>query len=109
MFLDTILPSRDENGVRPAIGQRTRLSKGDIAQARKLYRCPGTDIFTMRPQCVYMCMCVAKEETKDDACLSACIFGVKLARLFSLKGTEVKLSNLFFHVTLPSVIFRAVP
>eukprot|EP00064_Thunnus_orientalis_P009008 superscaffoldBa00001111_g9031 len=41
MFLDTILPSRDENGVRPAIGQRTRLSKGDIAQARKLYRCPG--------------------------------------------------------------------
>uniref|UniRef100_A0A087XPJ8 Metalloendopeptidase n=1 Tax=Poecilia formosa TaxID=48698 RepID=A0A087XPJ8_POEFO len=41
MFLDTILPSRDENGVRPAIGQRTRLSKGDIAQARKLYRCPA--------------------------------------------------------------------
>ncbi|TNM85724.1 hypothetical protein fugu_007995 [Takifugu bimaculatus] len=45
MFLDTILPSRDENGVRPAIGQRTRLSKGDIAQARKLYRCPGTGTF----------------------------------------------------------------
>ena len=42
MFLDTILPSRDDNGIRPAIGQRTRLSKGDIAQARKLYRCPGT-------------------------------------------------------------------
>ncbi|XP_037545766.1 dorsal-ventral patterning tolloid-like protein 1 [Nematolebias whitei] len=41
MFLDTILPSRDDNGVRPAIGQRTRLSKGDIAQARKLYRCPA--------------------------------------------------------------------
>ncbi|XP_067324813.1 tolloid-like protein 1 isoform X1 [Anolis sagrei] len=39
MFLDTILPSRDDNGIRPAIGQRTRLSKGDIAQARKLYRC----------------------------------------------------------------------
>uniref|UniRef100_A0A8C7N2H7 Metalloendopeptidase n=1 Tax=Oncorhynchus kisutch TaxID=8019 RepID=A0A8C7N2H7_ONCKI len=41
MFLDTILPSRDENGIRPAIGQRTRLSKGDISQARKLYRCPA--------------------------------------------------------------------
>jgi hypothetical protein len=41
MFLDTILPNRDDNGIRPAIGQRTRLSKGDIAQARKLYRCPG--------------------------------------------------------------------
>ncbi|KAG7279561.1 LOW QUALITY PROTEIN: hypothetical protein CRUP_034663, partial [Coryphaenoides rupestris] len=46
MFLDTILPSRDDNGIRPAIGQRTRLSKGDIAQARKLYRCPGTDPLT---------------------------------------------------------------
>nr|XP_020832003.1 tolloid-like protein 1 isoform X2 [Phascolarctos cinereus] len=41
MFLDTILPSRDDNGIRPTIGQRTRLSKGDIAQARKLYRCPA--------------------------------------------------------------------
>ncbi|XP_059820855.1 dorsal-ventral patterning tolloid-like protein 1 isoform X3 [Hypanus sabinus] len=41
MFLDTILPGRDENGIRPAIGQRARLSKGDIAQARKLYRCPA--------------------------------------------------------------------
>ncbi|XP_069600291.1 tolloid-like protein 1 isoform X1 [Ranitomeya imitator] len=41
MFLDTILPSRDDNGVRPSIGQRTRLSAGDIAQARKLYRCPA--------------------------------------------------------------------
>ncbi|XP_044537617.1 tolloid-like protein 1 [Gracilinanus agilis] len=41
MFLDTILPARDENGIRPAIGQRTRLSKGDISQARKLYRCPA--------------------------------------------------------------------
>ncbi|XP_063314268.1 tolloid-like protein 1 isoform X2 [Pelobates fuscus] len=41
MFLDTILPSRDENGLRPPIGQRTRLSNGDIAQARKLYRCPA--------------------------------------------------------------------
>ncbi|KAK3522944.1 hypothetical protein QTP86_009742, partial [Hemibagrus guttatus] len=40
MFLGTILPSRDENGVRPAIGQRTRLSKGDISQTKKLYRCP---------------------------------------------------------------------
>ena len=41
IFLDTILPKYDINGVRPSIGQRTRLSKGDIAQARKLYRCPG--------------------------------------------------------------------
>ncbi|KAJ7410896.1 hypothetical protein WISP_105653 [Willisornis vidua] len=41
MFLDTILPSRDDNGIRPPIGQRARLSKGDIAQARKLYRCPA--------------------------------------------------------------------
>ncbi|XP_060917704.1 bone morphogenetic protein 1-like isoform X4 [Labrus mixtus] len=39
IFLDTILPRYDINGVRPPIGQRTRLSKGDIAQARKLYKC----------------------------------------------------------------------
>lgn len=41
IFLDTILPRYDVNGVRPPIGQRTRLSKGDIAQARKLYKCPS--------------------------------------------------------------------
>uniref|UniRef100_A0A8C3V0R2 Metalloendopeptidase n=1 Tax=Catharus ustulatus TaxID=91951 RepID=A0A8C3V0R2_CATUS len=40
VFLDTILPRRDDNGVRPTIGQRVRLSQGDIAQARKLYKCP---------------------------------------------------------------------
>ncbi|KAM3874302.1 bone morphogenetic protein 1-like [Diretmus argenteus] len=39
IFLDTILPRYDINGVKPPIGQRTRLSKGDIAQARKLYKC----------------------------------------------------------------------
>lgn len=41
IFLDTILPRYDVNGVRPPIGQRTRLSKGDITQARKLYKCPS--------------------------------------------------------------------
>ncbi|KAK7889384.1 hypothetical protein WMY93_024944 [Mugilogobius chulae] len=39
IFLDTILPRYDVNGVRPSIGQRTKLSNGDIAQARKLYKC----------------------------------------------------------------------
>ncbi|XP_020563357.1 bone morphogenetic protein 1 isoform X2 [Oryzias latipes] len=39
IFLDTILPRYDVNGVRPAIGQRTKLSKGDISQACKLYKC----------------------------------------------------------------------
>ncbi|XP_034566354.1 bone morphogenetic protein 1-like isoform X2 [Notolabrus celidotus] len=39
IFLDTILPRYDVNGVRPPIGQRMRLSEGDIAQARKLYKC----------------------------------------------------------------------
>lgn len=42
--MDTILPRYDVNGVRPPIGQRTRLSKGDIAQARKLYKCPSKKI-----------------------------------------------------------------
>ncbi|XP_061657366.1 bone morphogenetic protein 1-like isoform X3 [Syngnathoides biaculeatus] len=40
VFLDTIFPRYDVNGVRPSIGQRLKLSKGDIAQARKLYKCP---------------------------------------------------------------------
>ncbi|KAM9793845.1 bone morphogenetic protein 1-like isoform 3-T3 [Syngnathus typhle] len=40
MLLDTILPRYDVNGVQPTIGQRVKLSKGDIAQARKLYKCP---------------------------------------------------------------------
>lgn len=37
--MDTILPRYDVNGERPPIGQRTKLSLGDIAQARKLYKC----------------------------------------------------------------------
>ncbi|XP_028564239.2 bone morphogenetic protein 1 isoform X4 [Podarcis muralis] len=41
IFLDTIHPKYEVNGVQPVIGQRTRLSKGDIAQARKLYKCPA--------------------------------------------------------------------
>ncbi|XP_070808313.1 bone morphogenetic protein 1 isoform X2 [Pituophis catenifer annectens] len=41
IFLDTILPKYNVNGMQPSIGQRTRLSKGDIAQARKLYKCPA--------------------------------------------------------------------
>ncbi|XP_038639207.1 tolloid-like protein 2 [Scyliorhinus canicula] len=41
VFLDTILPRRVENSMRPPIGQRVRLSQGDITQAKKLYRCPA--------------------------------------------------------------------
>lgn len=40
-YLDTILPNEDTNSkARPEIGQRLRLSKGDIAQTNLLYRCP---------------------------------------------------------------------
>lgn len=103
MFLDTILPSRDENGVRPAIGQRTRLSKGDIAQARKLYRCPGTDAFTFSLQCVCACLCasvnvsavVIARTQKNYFCLSAYVFGVRPARPSILQGLDMKLSNMF--------------
>lgn len=41
MLLDTILPRYDVNGIRPPIGQRMKLSNGDITQARKLYKCPS--------------------------------------------------------------------
>ena len=43
-YLDTILPREDlpENlNEMPEIGQRVRLSKGDIAQTMALYGCPG--------------------------------------------------------------------
>lgn len=54
IFLDTILPRYDVNGVRPPIGQRTRLSKGDITQARKLYKC-SSKTKTTEPSA--MCSC----------------------------------------------------
>ena len=45
-YLDTILPREDlpENKESmPEIGQRLRLSKGDIAQTMALYSCPGNN------------------------------------------------------------------
>ncbi|KAK2192635.1 hypothetical protein NP493_27g02025 [Ridgeia piscesae] len=41
-YVDTILPRRNANTLtRPEIGQRVRLSPGDITQAGKLYKCPS--------------------------------------------------------------------
>ncbi|XP_053945227.1 uncharacterized protein LOC128854836 [Anastrepha ludens] len=39
-YLDTILPIEIKGRKRPEIGQRLRLSAGDIAQANLLYKCP---------------------------------------------------------------------
>ena len=40
-YLDTILPQEESSSKsRPEIGQRIRLSKGDVAQTNLLYRCP---------------------------------------------------------------------
>ena len=39
-YLDTILPVEMKGRKRPEIGQRLRLSSGDIAQANLLYKCP---------------------------------------------------------------------
>ncbi|XP_068113667.1 tolloid-like protein 2 isoform X1 [Hyperolius riggenbachi] len=41
VFFDTIQPRKMNNHIRPTIGQRIRLSQGDIAQAKKLYKCPA--------------------------------------------------------------------
>ena len=41
-YIDTIVPRRDRyTHTIPEIGQRVKLSPGDISQANKLYRCPG--------------------------------------------------------------------
>lgn len=38
-YLDTILPMESHGKKRPEIGQRIRLSEGDIAQTNLLYKC----------------------------------------------------------------------
>lgn len=38
-YLDTILPVEMKGKKRPEIGQRLKLSEGDIAQANLLYKC----------------------------------------------------------------------
>ena len=38
-YLDTILPMEMHGKKRPEIGQRVRLSEGDIAQTNLLYKC----------------------------------------------------------------------
>lgn len=38
-YLDTILPMENHGKKRPEIGQRIRLSEGDIAQTNLLYKC----------------------------------------------------------------------
>lgn len=40
-YLDTIFPVELKGRKRPEIGQRLRLSEGDIAQANLLYKCPS--------------------------------------------------------------------
>ncbi len=40
-YLDTILPVDVKGKKRPEIGQRLKLSEGDIAQANLLYKCPS--------------------------------------------------------------------
>lgn len=40
-YLDTILPMESTGKKRPEIGQRIRLSEGDIAQTNLLYKCPS--------------------------------------------------------------------
>ncbi|KAL3876182.1 hypothetical protein ACJMK2_034053 [Sinanodonta woodiana] len=53
-YVDTILP-RKKTGmvVRPEIGQRVRLSPGDIRQANKLYRCPACGRTLQEPSGIF--------------------------------------------------------
>ncbi|CAN8020366.1 unnamed protein product [Ixodes persulcatus] len=48
--LDTILPQEDNASKRrPEIGQRVRLSQGDISQTNKLYKCPSCGRTLLEP------------------------------------------------------------
>lgn len=44
-YLDTIFPVELKGRKRPEIGQRLRLSEGDVAQANLLYKCPSKIFF----------------------------------------------------------------
>lgn len=43
-YLDTILPMEIHGKKRPEIGQRIRLSEGDIAQTNLLYKCHSKNL-----------------------------------------------------------------
>ncbi|XP_031633644.1 dorsal-ventral patterning protein tolloid-like [Contarinia nasturtii] len=49
----TIQPKRGKNGQRPYIGQRDRLSEGDIRQTNKLYKCPACGETYLGPQATF--------------------------------------------------------
>ena len=54
-YVDTILPRRDSSThVRPEIGQRIKLSPGDISQANKLYRCPSKNFILLPLLYIYV-------------------------------------------------------
>lgn len=54
-YLDTILPKDDGNRKKPPeIGQRIRLSEGDISQTNLLYRCPKCGRTLQKPSDTFM-------------------------------------------------------
>lgn len=61
-YLDTILPVEIKDRKRPEIGQRLRLSEGDIAQANLLYKCPSKlMIFLLKRIIKCLCSCFNTE------------------------------------------------
>jgi tolkin len=48
-YLDTILPIEIQGKKRPEIGQRLRLSEGDISQANLLYKCASKCLINWSP------------------------------------------------------------
>lgn len=50
-YLDTILPLETPGKKRPEIGQRIKLSEGDIAQTNLLYKCHSKNFYL-----IYLCL-----------------------------------------------------
>lgn len=76
--MDTILPRYDVNGERPPIGQRTKLSLGDIAQARKLYKCASKSHCCERQKENILENIIFPQETSTYAATHGSFFFLKL-------------------------------